>query len=670
VAYSFQKEKTLSGLFFAQAEKYKQDVFFRSKFKRGEPCEEWVEKTWGDAATEVRRLGAGLIDIGVQKGDRVGIFAHNRPRWIISDQAIQTTGAMGVPIYPTSTDKQLAYILNDCKAKGIIAGDAHLTEQAMRVKPQVPTLEFIATMYPVEDPPTPFVVDFDSLIDKGIKSPTAGAELDARRSGLTEKDTAAIIYTSGTTGEPKGAVLTHKNFMVNIEQLLDSTLTRKLLEREIRLNCLCHLPLCHVYGRTADYHTMMAMGGQITFAESYEKIQQNLKEIRPQMLNTIPRLYEKAYEGVQIATDRMKGPQQKIFQWALNVGNKFVDCTSHGKRMSVTLSAQFALAGLLVYSKIRKVAGFDRLVFASSGGGALSKEINTFFRSMNIQLAEGYGLTETAPVLSWNALEFLEPPPDTWLNRKSIDWLIDTMVVMQSKGKNPFADPIGALKLTIASNTVVHKLVVKPGSVGRPCKYTDIKIAPDGEILAAGPQVFDQDKGYFNRPDLTGEAFTEDGYFMTGDIGNFDKDGFLVITDRKKELLVTAGGKNVAPHPIELGLTLDPYVEQACVVGDSKKYIAALIVPQFDLLEKWAQKNGVQFTSRKELICRPEVIRFYDEKVNKVNQELARYEQVKKYRLLPEIFSEQGGELTPTQKLKRRIIMQKYRSEIDSCYEE
>jgi len=288
---------------------------------------------------------------------------------------------------------------------------------------------------------------------------------------------------------------------------------------------------------------------------------------------------------------------------------------------------------------------------------------------MNIQVVEGYGLTETTSAIPWNSLEFLKPMPDKWIYRKALDYLIDTLVVMQSQGKSAFASPIGMLKLTLASNLVLPQMVQKPGTVGRACKDTEIKLAEDGEILARGPQVFQRDKGYYNRPDWTAECFTGDGFFKTGDIGQFDADGYVTITDRKKELLVTAGGKNIAPHPIELSLTLDNYIEQACVIGDAKKYVAALLVPQFELLEKWAKAKGITFSSRGELVQHAEVKKFYQDKVDEVNNKLARYEQIKKFVLMPVAFSEETGELTPTQKLKRRVIHQKFGDAISRCYE-
>lgn len=668
--YAYQTEKTTCGLFFAQAAKYRDKPFLYAKLRGGVPCNEWMDMLWSDVAREVRRMGAGLIDLGVRKSDRVAIFAHGRPRWIISDLAVQGSGAVGVPIYPTSTDKQLAYILNDCKARGLVAGDKTLMEQALRVKAEVPSLEFIVSMAPVDDPPDPCIIDYDHLQDRGVKSQAAEEEFDTRRSALTGDDVSAIIYTSGTTGEPKGVVLTQSNFMSDVEMLLDTTLTQRMMERGINFSSLCHLPLCHIYGRTSDYHVQMAMGGRIYFAESYAKVPENLREVRPQMLITIPRLYEKVYETVMVKKSKMKGVERKFFDWGIKVGNQVVDYMSKGEKIPFLVSSQFALASVLVYDKIRKAAGLDRLVLAGSGGGALGKDTNRFFRSMNIQLAEGYGLTETTSAVTWNTTEFLKPLPDKWIYKKSLDWLLDTMVVMQGKGKNPFSSPIGFLKMTVVSQLIIPKLVMKPGTVGRPCKNTEIKIAEDGEILARGPQVFQRDKGYFNRQDLTAEVFTPDGFFMTGDIGHFDKDGFVSITDRKKELIVTAGGKNIAPHPIELALTMDPYIEQACVIGDAKKYISALLVPQFELLEKWAKEKGISYSSQQELVCKPDVIRFYEEKVEKSNNDLAKYEQIKKFRLLPASFSEETGELTPTHKVKRRVINQKFAKEITSCYQE
>ncbi len=665
--HAYELHSNVAGLFFYQSEKMSGKNFMHSKYENGHAAQNWHSMTWSKTAEEVRGLGQGLIELGLSEGDRAAIFSNNRPRWIISDLAITGAGGVSVPIYPTSTNDQLKFILQDSGSRLVMVEDEKLLEQALEVKPET-DLEYIVSLTPLEAPPEPSVLNYEEVVDKGRSSDSAKAEFEKRKEGLTGESVGAIIYTSGTTGEPKGVVLTQSNFMSQIDQLLSGTITGALLERGIGLMSLCHLPLCHIYGRTAEYFVQIAMGGQMYFAESIRKVPENLREIRPQMLITIPRLYEKVYETVQVKAGEMKGLSKRLYDWALQTGFEVVDHMSNGRRIPPLTAIKFSLAGTLVYNRIKKTAGLDRLVFAASGGGALAEETNRFFRALNIQVGEGYGLTETTSAITWNSLEFLQPPPDKWLYRKGLEWLIDTMVLMQGQGKNPFSRPMGMLKLIVATNTVIPLLVMKPGTVGRPCKDTEIEIAEDGEVLARGPQIFHRDKGYFNRPDYTAESFTEDGFFMTGDIGEFDEDGFLKITDRKKELLVTAGGKNVAPHPIELQLTLDPYIEQACVVGDRKKFLSALIVPQFELLEKIAPEKNIGSASQEELVQNPEIINMYQEKVDNVNQKLARYEQIKTFQLLPRSFSEETGELTPTQKMKRRVIADKWKDEIDKCY--
>ncbi len=662
-----EEARTLCDLFQIQARRKPDSVFLRAKFKNGLPCESFQEITWSEALTQVRRMAQGLIALGLSKGDRVSIFSHNRPRWIISDQAIQAAGGAGVPIYPTSTNRQLEYILNDSKSRMIVVGEDNLLKQALEVRANVPGLEWIIALSPSSEPVAKGVISYDDLLKKGddIDRPD---EYEARVAEVTPDTIAAIIYTSGTTGDPKGAVLSQDNFMANVRQIMNTTLNRKILEKGESFNCLCHLPLCHVYGRTSDYHVQMAMGGEITFAESYDKMPQNMLEVRPQLICSIPRLYEKTYEAVNMAVTRMTPLQQRIFRWAKGVGDRMVEAMSTGKRMPVTVALQMPIATRLVFDRIRKLAGMDRLVLANSGGGAISADVVRFFRAMNIQMSEGYGLTETSPVLTWNAPELIGGMPKGRIPKLCLEWMLQTMIQAQKNGVSPFTRPILALKLTIAYNFLLYRMVVKPGTVGQCLKDTEIKIAEDGEILAKGPQVFNRETGYFNKPDMTAEAFTDDGWFLTGDIGHFDEDGFLIITDRKKELLVTAGGKNVAPHPIELELELDPFIEQACVVGDAKKYISAIIVPNFQQLETDLKLKGVEFTDHKSMIETPEAIALFEERLQKINQNLARYEQIKKFRLVEHAFAEETGELTPTLKLKRRVIYKKYGDLIESMY--
>lgn len=669
MAFAYHQEDTQSGLFFRQADNFEDDVFMTAKFKGGLPCDKRRIITWRKAAEESRCLGAGLIGKGIEKEDRIGIFSHNRPRWVVSDQAIQGAGAIGVPIYPTSTDRQLIFILNDCEAKAVIAGDESLLEQALRVIGDVPSLEFIVCLSPLTDSSDNRVIDFDALVKEGGASSSAMKQFAERRKQLTRSDTAAIIYTSGTTGNPKGVVLSQANFKAQTDVLISTPLPQKLLERNIRLESLCFLPLCHVMGRTADYHLQLALGTTINFAENMKTIQKDLLEVRPNILFSVPRLYEKIYEGVNLHAQKLTGSAKKWYDWAMKTGDEASDYMIVGEPMPPALGVKFMIANLFVYHKIRQMVGFDRLILAGSGGAALSREITKFFRSMNITITEGYGLTETSSAISSNAPVFTEPLPDKWIYRKAMDWLVDTMVVMQGSGKSPFSTFTGALKMMVVSKKISPRFIIKPGFVGRPCKDTEIKIAEDGEVLAKGPQIFSSDKGYFKQHVKTEEVFTKDGFFRTGDIGEIDEDGFLKITDRKKELIVTSGGKNIAPHPIEMALNLNLYIDQVCVIGDGRNYITALIVPNFELLETMAREKGVAFNEVDDLVCAPEIIQFFDDQVAKVNQNLARYEQIKKYSLLALPFSEESGELTPTQKMKRRVIFEKYKPEIDSLYQ-
>ncbi|MFA6010996.1 MAG: long-chain fatty acid--CoA ligase [Desulfobacteraceae bacterium] len=670
MAYLHETASSQVSLFFSLAEKYGNDVFMCAKFSNGEPSKNWENITWRQTAEQVRHMGAGLIAMGIQPGERIGIFANNRPRWIISDQAIQGAGAVGVPIYPTSTDNQLSFILNDCKATALIAGDPELLGQALRIKDETPHLKFIVSLAPVKGTVDPCVTGYDELQEKGKNDSVSLKEFEARRNAIKEEDPAAIIYTSGTTGNPKGVVLTQENFKAQTRLVMNAPITRRLLDRGIRLSTLSHLPLCHIMGRASDYHAQMTMGSVIYFAESIKTVQKNLLEVRPQVLASIPRLYEKIYEAVNHYASKLTGFKKEVFNWAMEAGSKASDYMIRGERLPLKISINFALANIMVYRHIRKFAGLDRLVSAISGGGPLSADIIKFFRSMNIIIAEGYGLTETTSSIAWNGPRFIEPLPDDPIHRKAFEWLIDTMVVMQSQGQSPFTSLKGFLKIVVASKLIIPYMVIKPGYVGRPLDETLMKLGDDGEILVKGPQVFSPGKGYYNLEDQTNDMFTEDGFFKTGDIGEFDEDGFLKITDRKKELLVTSGGKNIAPQPLELALSLDPLIDQTCVVGDSRKYIAALIVPQFDFLEQYARANAISFIDRKDLIENPKIIAMYTERINEINKKFARYEQIKTFRLLPEPFTVETGELTPTMKMKRRVIKEKYADEIDSLYDQ
>ncbi len=670
MAYPHETACSQVSLFFELSEKYGDDVFMCAKFKNGLPSESWESVSWKQTAEQVRRMGAGLIALGVRPGDRIAIFSNNRPRWIISDLAIQGAGAVGVPVYPTSTDSQLAFILNHCKASVLIAGDPDLLDQALRVKEKSPDLKFIIGLGPVNDKTPENVLAYDNLLEKGLSDAVATAEFERRKSAVTEEDPAAILYTSGTTGHPKGVVLTQGNFKAQTRLVMNAPITRRLLDRGIRLSTLCHLPLCHIMGRASDYHAQMTLGSVIYFAESMDKVQQNLLDVRPQVIASVPRFYEKIYEAVNRYAERLTGVKKEVFTWAMKTGNDASDYMIRGERLPLGVSIRFALANILVYRHIRTFAGLDRLVSAISGGGPLSADIIKFFRSMNIVIAEGYGLTETTSSIAWNGPRFISPLPDSALHRKAFEWLIDTMVVMQSQGQCPFTSFKGFLKIVIFSKLILPRMVIKPGYVGRPLDETLMKLGEDGEILVKGPQVFSKDSGYYNPGDRTDDVFTEDGFFRTGDIGEFDHDGFLKITDRKKELIVTSGGKNIAPQPLELALSLDPFIDQCCVVGDRKKCVSALIVPRFDALASYARAQGINHTHPRDLINDTRITDMFQDRISVINKKFARYEQVKIFRLLADPFTVETGDLTPTLKMKRRVIVEKYTTVIDSLYAE
>jgi long-chain acyl-CoA synthetase len=661
---------TLCGIFHNQALRYGDQVeFLRAKLdKNGDPSSEWHSRTWKETRDEAIGLAKGLIVLGLKKGDRIVIFSESRPRWIIADQAIQACGAIGVPLYPTLTVEELGYMTSDSGSKIVIASSQDRGEMAIKAKAHGTPIEIIITMCSWNGTKPDGIYTFDEVIALG-KGKVSDEEIEKKINNVGPDDVTSIIYTSGTTGKQKGAILTQKNWVANLHQSSNSTLLKRQRALGLHLTHLVHLPLCHVFGRTSDYHVgALQQGGILVFAESFEKIPKNLLEIRPNVVISIPRLWEKIYDTTKSIVSRQNKTTQSIFEWAMKLGEKYSNAMATATRMGQADLLQFALANVLVFNKIKKTAGLDRVVLGVSGGGKLSKDVCVFIRSLGIQLSEGYGLTETSPVINFNEPEFsgnFDVSKASWFQNKMIDLTVHLMVTKQAEGLSPYTNPIRSLSLSLAYNTVAHKLQIKPGTVGKPALWTEEKIAEDGEILVKGPQVF---KGYWNLPDATKESFTEDGWFKTGDIGEFDKDGFLLITDRKKELFVTSGGKNVAPHPIELAITAKPYIDQACLLGDARKYLTALIVPDFPELQRYAKHSGIPACSDKDLVESAQIKELIKKQVDEVNETLPRYEQIKYYKILEKPFSVESGELTPTLKLKRRIVFEKFKDDIEKMY--
>ena len=662
---------TLCGIFHNQALRFGDQVeLLRAKIdKNGNPSSEWHSRTWRETRDEAMGFAKGLLVLGLKKGDRIVIFSESRPRWIIADQAIQACGAIGVPLYPTLTVEELGYMTSDSGSKIVIASNQARGEMAIKAKAQGVPIDKIITMGSWQGTKPEGVYTFDEVIAMG-KGKISDEELEKNINAVTPDDVASIIYTSGTTGKQKGAVLTQKNWVANLHQASNSTLVRCQRELGLHLTFLVHLPMCHVFGRTSDYHVgALQQGGILVFAESFEKIPKNLQEIRPNVVISIPRLWEKIYDTTKSIISRQNQTTQSIFNWAMKLGEKYSNAMATATRMNQIDLLQFAAANILVFNKIKKTAGLDRVVLGISGGGKLSKDVCVFIRSLGIQLSEGYGLTETSPVINFNEPEFntgFDISKGSWFQKKMLDLTVDLMVTKQAQGLSPYTSLFRSLCLSLAYNTLAHKLQIKPGTVGRPALWTEEKIAEDGEILVKGPQVF---KGYWNLPDATKEAFTDDGWFKTGDIGEFDRDGFLLITDRKKELFVTSGGKNIAPHPIELAIIAKPFIDQACLIGDARKYISALIVPDYQELRRYCKHNGIPECSNKDLIAHDKIKELIQKQIDEVNETLPRYEQIKYYRIMETPFSVESGELTPTLKLKRRIVFEKYKDEIESMYQ-
>ena len=603
-------DKVISGPAMRTARLYQDKVYMISRFNdQGvKTPNELHAITWGQSDRLIKDFGKGLATMGFKAYDRLAVFGPNRPRWIVACMSAIMAGGVHVPIYPNSKEEDVWWILTDSGAKFVVCGSMKHAEKALAVKDRVETLQKIILM---DKPPAghdPLIVGFEEVLELGRQNPTPDEELERIANNIDENDIATIIYTSGTTGRPKGVMLTHKNFI-----------SQRVMETEFAFIkddvWLSHLPLCHSFGFTCDLLNCGNIGGTLFVADSIETadMRLNLKDCRPTVMASVPRLWEKLYIQIHQTVATKPPRMQKIAHWAFQVGQESYKLRMEKKPVPLGLALQAKIADRLVFAKVKKEAGLDRLKYSFTGGGPINPELIYFFGGMGIPLFQGYGLSETSPIINAST------PRDN-----------------------------------------------KVGTVGRPIKGCEEKIAEDGEILVKGPMVM---KGYYNNPEATAEVFGADGYFRTGDIGHFDAEGFLVITDRKKELLKTSGGKYVAPQPIENEFNTDPYIEMVSVVGDNRKFISALVVPEFANVRQWLADQGETVPeSNQALIDHPQVKKLMEERVAQVNQRLARYEQIKKFVVLPEPLSEQTGELTPTLKKKRRIIEKKFKDQIDRMY--
>ena len=558
----------------------------------------WIPISTDEFIGTADKFGMGLINLGLKKGDKIAIISANRPEWNIIDIGMQQVGIINVPIYTTLSELEIIFILKDCNAKMVIAGDKDLYNKIEQVKSKVPSLTAIFSLDLIKDIP-----NWMEIVSKGNLIENKET-LKKTKDEISSNDIATILYTSGTTGTPKGVMLSHNNIVSNV------LACEHLCPVDNRHRALSFLPLCHSYERMLTY-LYMFIGVSIYYAESMDKIVDNLKEVKPHVFSTVPRLLEKVFDRIMVKGKEHKGIKRAIFLRAVNLGLRY---ELYGKN-GLLYEMELRIMNKLVFSKWREALGNEVKVIIS-GGAALQPRLARVFWAAKIPVLEGYGLTETSPVIAVNNLE---------------------------KNNTHF------------------------GTVGTVIKNVQVKIAEDGEVLCKGPNVM---LGYFNRPDLTAEVIDKDNWFHTGDIGTMIENRYLKITDRKKEIFKTSGGKYIAPQAMENKFKESAFIEQIMVIGENRKFPAALIIPDFAYLKQWCELHEIAFTSNSEIIKESKVIERIQQDVDEFNKDFGNAEQIKKISLLDKEWTTANGELTATLKLKRKIIAEKYKSIIEEIYAE
>jgi long-chain acyl-CoA synthetase len=599
ISIDSDEPKTLAELFRKSAENHNRPDALN--YKKGD---KWMPISSDEMISRAENIALGLYSLGLRKGDRAAILAANSPEWTLTDAGCQFGGFLDVPIYTTLAANSVEYIINDAGAKVFFLDNKKCFDRIKDILPNCPSLEKIV-LFDTTDADIENAISLDELERSGEKLKAENPDLIKELSeAIQPNDVATLIYTSGTTGEPKGVMLSHTNIVSNS---IDAGAGFSFSHKDKPLSVL---PLSHIFERSGMYLYILN-GMAVYYAESIEKVAENLREVSPTVFVGVPRIFEKVYEKAKFKAAQESPIKEAIFDWAIAVGKEYALQKEKREDISYLLAIKHSIADTLVFSKLREFFG-GNLRFCITGGAALSKEIYLIFTGAGISIMQGYGLTETSPVTTTNTL----------LNSRL-------------------------------------------GSVGKTIRNVQIRTAADGEIEVSGPNVM---LGYYNKPDATKEVFTEDGWFKTGDIGEISGDGFLRITDRKKELFKTSGGKYIAPSPIEQMIKSCRYVNQVVLVGNERKFPAALIVPNFEELEHFAKSENLILKMPKDFCGHPRVLDLFEKEIEKACENLSRYERVKKIALLEEELTVEGGELTPTLKIKRRIVNEKYSLIIEQIY--
>ena len=564
----------------------------------------WQALSWQAMSDNVRNIAKGLLTLGLQVGDRVALLAHSRAEWVQCDLGIMAAAGITVPVYPSLLPEQVAYILHNAEATLACVDTSAQLEKLLQVRAELPALRHIVLMEGQPPHADPGIVSLQELMTQGVAAPLHTIQLDERLRGLTPDHEATYVYTSGTTGPPKGVVQTHGNHLFMVQSC-----GAIIVAQEGDVNLL-FLPLAHSFARLEAFLGLY-VGLTTAFAESIDALAENMREVRPMLVFSVPRVYEKIYARVQAAGNSGAPLKRALFQWCVGVGRQVSTLQQRRQPIPAGLRLRQRLAHQLVFKKLHHSVG-GRLRYFVSGGAPLAQDITEFFHAAGMLILEGYGLTETCPALTANRYD-----------------------------------------------------QYKFGTVGTALPGVELRIAADGEIVARGPNIA---KGYYKRPEGTAEVFLEDGWFATGDIGEIDPEGFLRITDRKKDLLVTAGGKNIAPQNLENLLKADPYISQAMVYGDRRPYLTALLTLDLDETCRYARAHGIAADTAPALAAHPQIHQLIAARVAQINQQLAAYETIKKFIIAPTDFTPESGELTPTLKVKRKVVTQMYQEQLDRLY--